>query len=352
MLIKDFKLDFDHTVIFDKYIKQCSGLSETSIGLDTAKNAGTDGDYVTGKSKESKAINIKVKIDNADVDYLQRYFARGAEHTLYVGDRKINCHTELSRIERDRDNLHSAPVLVLQLFAPDPYFYDQYDFGKNLAGVQPLLGFPWVSTVQDGFSMGYYIYDSRTIFENKGDTNVGIRVVFRASRGTASNIRFTSLNTGEFVEALTEMEQDDELEISTVEGKKYIHLNGKDVFNTINRQSKFFSLAAGNNLLEYSAETGETNLDVYLYYVPKYSNGLVIDDYSNTLSSGDNSNTSSAVTTAPADEDKIAAELKRKLDKLSGGVVSGYVNFTGGLDVDGEPIARAISIEELNEILK
>lgn len=350
MLIKDFVLDFDHKVKFGKNVLQCDGLSETSIGLETAKNAGTDGNHITGKSKESRPINIKVKIKNDEVDYLQRYFASGKEHTLYVGARKINCYTELSKIERDRGNLHSPPVLVLQLYAPDPYFYDVYDFGKNLAGVFPMFGFPWTSTLQYGFSTGYQIYDSRTIFENKGDVEVGIRVVFKAVRGTASNIRFTNLNTGQFVEAITELKQDDELEFSTVQGKKYIRLNGEDIFNTINRQSTFFGIAKGNNLLEYSAETGETNLDVFLYYVPKYTNGLVIDDITSEGHSYIPSGNSGVG--APINKDEILIELERKLDKISGGIVSGYTNFTGGIEVNGAPIVEEISDEELDELLK
>ncbi|MBQ5851514.1 MAG: phage tail family protein [Lachnospiraceae bacterium] len=349
MLIKDFELDFDHKIKFSKNILQCDGLSETSIGLETAKNAGSAGNHIIGKSKESRLINIKVKIDNSEVDYFQRYFASGIEHTLYVGTRKINCHTELSKIERDRGNLHSPPVLVLQLYAPDPYFYDVYDFGKNLAGTFPMLGFPWTSTLQYGFSTGYQIYDNKTVFENKGDVEVGIRIVFKATRGTASNIRFTNLNTGEFVEAITELKQDDELVFSTVQGEKYIRLNGDDIFNTINRQSTFFGIVQGNNLLEYSAETGKTNLEVFLYYVPKYTNGLVIDDVTpkgHSYAPGISSQGST-----PINKDEILAELERKLDKLSGGIVRGYTNFTGGIEINGKPIIEEISEEELEELL-
>lgn len=278
MLIKDFKLDFDHKIIFDDKILQCDGLCETVTAYETADNAGMDGSHVIGKRKESGAINIKVKITNDKADYLQRYFAAGSEHILYVGHRKIKCCTELSKIERDRGNLHSAPVLILQMYAPDPYFYDVYDFGKNLAGIQPMFGFPWSATTQDGFATGYRIFHDKTIFENKGDVDVGIKVIFKAARGTAENVRFTNLDTSEFVEVITSMELKDTLEISTVTGDKYIRLNGVDIFNTVNRKSKFFALAVGNNLLKYSAHTGETNLDVYLYYVPKYTNGLVVDN--------------------------------------------------------------------------
>ena len=279
MRIKDFKLDFNHEVIFDKKILQCEGLTETYVNYETAKNAGADGNIILGQSKESRVISIKVKIDNANGDMLQRYFASKREHTLYIGKRKINCVCELSKIAREqRGNLYEIPVLILQFYCSDPYFYDVYDFGKNLAGIQPMFGFPWSSTATDGFSTGYRIYNSRTVFQNKGDANVGFKIIFKAIKGIAKNIRFTHLGTGEFVEILTDMEQGDKLEISTIEGSKYVKLNKQDIFNSINRKSTFFNISTGDNLLEYSAEEGQTNLDVILYYVPKYTNGLVINN--------------------------------------------------------------------------
>ena len=280
MIVKDFVLDFDHKVFLGDNVFQCDGLTEISNAFETARNAGAEGEYIIGKTKNGRPINIRAKITNAEADGLQRYFAQGEEHTLYIGNRKINCYCELSKIERSNGNLNVFPVLALQLFAPDPYFYDVFNFGENLAGVQPMFGFPWMSTKQDGFATGYKIFGGRVAFANKGDVAVGFNVKFKAARGTAKNIRFSNLDTGEFIEVLCDLIQDDELEISTITGKKYIKLNGVDIFNQINRKSTFFSLSKGNTLLGFSAEVGETNLDAYLYCVPKYTNGLVIDDES------------------------------------------------------------------------
>ena len=107
---------------------------------------------------------------------------------------------------------------------------------------------------------------------------MGFKIIFKAIKGIAKNIKFSHLGTGEYLEILTDMEQGDKLEISTIEGSKYVKLNKQDIFNSINRQSTFFNISTGDNLLEYSAEEGQTNLDVILYYVPKYTNGLVINN--------------------------------------------------------------------------
>ena len=62
----------------------------------------------------------------------------------------------------------------------------------------------------------------------------------------------------------------DTLIVDTNSGKKRVTLNGENVFHKIDRQSSFFQLSVGDNVLEYNAEENYTNLNVKLYYTPKY----------------------------------------------------------------------------------
>lgn len=49
-----------------------------------------------------------------------------------------------------------------------------------------------------------------------------------------------------------------------------ITLNGVNCYQRIDRQSEPFQLAVGDNYLEYDADGNYTNLDVNLFYTPKY----------------------------------------------------------------------------------
>ena len=73
---------------------------------------------------------------------------------------------------------------------------------------------------------------------------------------------------------MQELTEGDVLEVSTVAGDCYIRLNGEDIFDKIDHMSDFFKLSIGDNFLQYSADIGETEMNVYLYYTPKYLNGL------------------------------------------------------------------------------
>lgn len=66
------------------------------------------------------------------------------------------------------------------------------------------------------------------------------------------------------------MQQGDILLIDTNDRHQVITLNGVNCYQRIDRQSEPFQLAVGDNYLEYDADGNYTNLDVNLFYTPKY----------------------------------------------------------------------------------
>lgn len=276
MKVKDFKLDFNHEVIFDKTILELTGLNDIALEYDTQQNATAPGYVIIGKNYTEREINMIVQITHSTADSLQRYFASKEEHMLYVGNRKIRCNCTNTELDY-RSNLNLAPLLKLSFIAPDIFFEDVSDFGENLAAIVPRFGFPWRYTKQSGITFGFRKYSKRTMIMNNGDRPVGIKCIFVSARGSSSGISIKNIRTGEYVKVNVELNQKDKLEISTIAKKKHITLNGVDIFPKIDKLSDFFNLEVGENYLEYDAEVGDTNLDVFLYYVQLYSNGMVID---------------------------------------------------------------------------
>lgn len=279
MYYKDFILNFNNEVSVQAgQILSIKGLSEITASYKTLDNAIGDGEIIVGRSANSRSPKINFKVSAYLADTMQRYFRVASDHVLYIDERKINCNIKSSTLVWD-DGYDNDPVLELILYCPDPYFYDVSDFGQNIAGIQPMFGFPWTATIDDGITFGYRIFSDSTIFANAGDKPVGFRAVITASRGDATNVKFENLVTGDFLRVNVSLAQGDVLEFSTVQkqGEQYIRKNGVDIFADIDRLSDFFLLARGDNYLKYSADTGVTNLDVVLYYTPVYSNGMEVD---------------------------------------------------------------------------
>ena len=279
MYYKDYILDFNHEVsIRASQILKITGLADIIATYKTLDNAIGDGEIVVGRSANSRNPKIEFEVLHELADTMQRYFRIASDHVLYIGDRKINCNIKSSTLEWG-DGYDNNPTLEIILYCADPYFYDVSDFGKNIAGIQPMFGFPWTATIDEGITFGYRIFSDKTIFENLGDKPVGFRIVITATRGIASNVKFENLNTGDFIRVVSDMEEGDVIEFSTVQkkGEQYIKKNGVDIFANIDRLSDFFLLERGDNFLQYSADSGTTNLDVVLYYTPVYSNGMVVE---------------------------------------------------------------------------
>ncbi len=277
----DINLIFDEAVTFyGSEISHISGLTDINYTHTTVDRADGLGQLVIGTLVNPRVIYLSVSMRDRVADSTLRYFKRGVVHTLRVGGRSTECRCEHAALDFDNGfKLH--PTLSLTLFCADPYFYAHDDFGQNLAGVQPLFGFPWTPTKKSGIACGYRIFSDTTIFHNTGDEVVGIRVVFKATRGTATDPSFINQTTGKAVRLKgVTLNKGDTLELSTIKGDKYVKLNGVSVYAKVTRDSDIVYMLRGDNRLKFDAETGFTNIDVYLHYRPKYLSGLEVDSES------------------------------------------------------------------------
>jgi len=104
---------------------------------------------------------------------------------------------------------------------------------------------------------------------NNGDKETGIEIIVKAKRGKMNNIKFI-LNDNEYIKVNVELEQWDELRINTNPRKKSITLNGVNIINKIDRNSIFFNLKIGKNILKYECDEGSTNIDIDVQFYRKY----------------------------------------------------------------------------------
>ena len=272
MHIKDFKIEIGDVVFEGSDISQITGLQEMSAEYELVKNATGSGAIVVGSQVPEREMKLVARVKRDVAEHTYRRFKEGNTYEMIIGNRKIDVMVT-RRQNNWKNGFYNTPTIELDLFAPDPFFYDVSDFGKDLANTVPLFGFPWEATIEEGFSMGYREFNSETTFTNKGDERVGLKLKIEAT-GAVRNFLFKNLKTGEYIKVWQELKVGDVMEISTMENEPYIKLNGRDIFDKIDRESIFFTLDVGDNSLAYSADNGKGNMRVYLYYTPKFSSGL------------------------------------------------------------------------------
>ena len=177
---------------------------------------------------------------------------------------------------------------MADLLCPDPYMLNVDNFGKNMANISPLFAFPWMvlgsrmtsgkldyppearGLLLGGMTMGYRTLHKEVVLSNDGDVPTGVQIQFVATRGPVTNPKITNTGTGQYMRVKVAMQKGDVLLIDTNDSHQTITLNGVNYYQHIDRKSDPFELAVGDNYLEYDADENYTNLDVNLFYRPKY----------------------------------------------------------------------------------
>lgn len=270
--IKDFTITIGEIIFPGSRIISYRGLQEIVVEYEMTKNAIGNGTIITGWYMPEREIQIVAKIPRDSVDSTLRYFKANKNLVMVIGKRKIDVVAQSVNVNWST-GFYNNPRITIDLIAPDPYFYSTSDFGENIAKSTPGFGFPWRYSPDEPVNFGYKMFNDQTIFKNDGDDAVGFKLKIQAV-GEVSNVKFENLKTGEYIKVIQTLSKDDELEISTVVGDSYIRFNGEDIFDKIDHLSDFFKIKVGDNVLKYSADSGETEMNVYLYYTPKYLSGL------------------------------------------------------------------------------
>lgn len=266
-------------------IVSIEGLESSEYIVHTGSNAVVDGSTTTGKKVDERYIYVVLKtrdIANKEVYRAQliHFFNPKYKIKLYVNycGSKGMIEGELQGFKpTTEESLWNPFEVLVTLKCPYPFFSDLDNFGKNVAATTPLFAFPlsFLTFNQSkksrrGQVMSYTTLTSNVVLFNRGDVETGLEVIFIAKRGSVTNPKIINLTTGEFVEVIAEMEQGDEIKVNTNTGKKNIFLNGESIYKQKNKLSTFFQLHPGDNTVTYTAEVNETNLDVRIFYTPKY----------------------------------------------------------------------------------
>lgn len=137
--------------------------------------------------------------------------------------------------------MESMCKIELSVYCGDPYWRDAKELASEISMYIPLLNFPYSTgqyfTEVDGKKGGrvFSVIDTSAekSITNDGDTSVGM-VIHVTALGGISNPRISCSSgnqNGWYMQLDIDMKENDELEISTERGNKYITLNGATTYN-------------------------------------------------------------------------------------------------------------------------
>ena len=256
-------------------------------------NLDTEIDNVTSKTVNQDGvhhINTNIGAGNAELSFVIVANNKNELESMKADIRQIFNHTSnIKCIYNNNINeriislkIDSVPKFVeiddlccecsIDLLAPSPYWQDLSESRNDIAKWQKAFKFP-LMIPQEGVPVGYREPSLIVNVFNKGDVKADLKIEFRA-KGSLSKPSLLNVNTKEFIKINKDMVAGEVITITTGYGNKKVikYLNGitENIFNHLDLESTFLYLYQGDNLFRYDCESGLDNLEVTIYFTPKY----------------------------------------------------------------------------------
>lgn len=257
-------------------LTKIEGTGAVNVDIQSQKSPYQDGVSYLGNTLDPRTISIEVMLLAETIEEMMIYRRKilnifnpklGEGRLIYeIGGikREIKAISELAPVFADAEDFQDTmqPGLI-QLFAPNPFWLDEFDISEEIITWIGGMKFPLKLPTQ--FSMaGPKIIN----VINKGDVEAPIKLEIY---GPATRPKITLRETGEFLRIKEVLTADDVVTITTEFGNKRVELNGKNAFNILDfPESKFFSLQVGDNVIELTTEDVNNNANVKISYRNRY----------------------------------------------------------------------------------
>jgi hypothetical protein len=276
---KGLSVEISHSSLF--ILQKVDGLAAIKNIIYTSKGVNQDGVTPTGQSLDKRDISIEGSINSMEQEEVLKH----RQELIKVFNPKLTgiLRYEFGDFIKEIDcKIEIAPTLpytdstfknfLIQLVCPNPYWKDILESKEEIALWKGDFEFD-LEITDDGIEMEHREPSLIVNVLNDGDVECGMRVEFKAL-ATVVNPSILNVNTQEYIKINKSMVAGEVISVSTYFGNKKVEsiLNGvtTNAFNYIDFNSIFLQLGTGDNLMRYDADTGLDNLEVSIYYQPKY----------------------------------------------------------------------------------
>lgn len=270
-------------------IKSVSGLGPSKANINTTEVSTNDGSLFNSARLNQRNIVFEFifveTINGESIEDIRqksyKYFPLKKNLDLLIEtDNRIAKTT--GYVESNEPNIFSSQEgTQISIICPDPHFYSAGPGGNNTTvfyGIEPVFEFPFSneSLTDPLIVFGNIQLKTENVITYKGDTEIGVTIHIHAI-GEVENITIYNTGTREIMrintvklEALTGsgIVAGDDIIIKTQKGDKSITLirEGQyiNILNCLGKETDWFTLAKGDNIFAFTAESGTTNLQLWI----------------------------------------------------------------------------------------
>lgn len=276
-LVTNEEIDFDN----ETFILAQKELSYVDANHYTNNGIGQHGDYYTGSTLQSRTVSIVGYISASFEKFktIKRNLIKAINPTnefkiIKNGYSIKGYPTSTIKFSHEQNESYAGLYkFLIDFYCPVPFWNEGNDKKATISYWKGNFKFPLTTPKGEGTVMGYKSPSLIVNVFNPGDVETGIKIEFKAL-GSLSNPSLFNVNTREYIKINKDMEAGEKIIVKTNYGEKKIQSihNGEtvDILHKLDLTSTFLQLNVGDNLFRYDAETNLNNLQVNIYYNPKY----------------------------------------------------------------------------------
>lgn len=270
-------------------VASVEGLNPPKINVNTVDMANLDGSIFTSSRADARNIVFQLIMMEGIASAKSIEDSRHLVYRYFPIKHQIRIEVETDRrtsviwgyVESNETYIFSKQEYAqISIVCPDPWFYDVNDRNVRFYAIEPLFEFPFSneSLTEDLINFGEIKLDTSVEFIYTGDVDTGLEMTIHAT-GPVENIVLYDRTTQQAMNIDTaKIEQvtgiafgdGDDIIISTMKGAKYARmLHEGETYNIIAalaKNSEWFQITQGSNIIAFSAEKGQENLEFAVSY--------------------------------------------------------------------------------------
>ena len=279
------KLELGKPDISGFLIKSITGLGPAKANVNTTEVSTNDGSLFNSARLSQRNIVLDLVFINTvygeSIEDLRqksyKYFPlkKSVELTIETDNRYVKT---TGYVESNEPNIFSSQEgTQISIICPDPYFYSAGEDGNNVTNfysIDPMFEFPFSNESLDDPLLVFGKIQTKTegVITYHGDSEIGVMIYIHAI-GPATNINIYNTETREVTRINTEkissltgkgIVASDDIVINTAKGEKSITLIREgvsyNILNCLDKNTDWFTLAKGDNIFAFTADSGVTNL--------------------------------------------------------------------------------------------
>lgn len=279
------KLELGKPDVSGFLIKSITGLGPAKANVNTTEVSTNDGSLFNSARLSQRNIVLDMVFINTvygeSIEDLRqksyKYFPlkKSVELTIETDNRYVKT---TGYVESNEPNIFSSQEgTQISIICPDPYFYSAGEDGNNITNfysIDPMFKFPFSNESLDEplLVFGEIQIKTEGVITYHGDSEIGVMIYIHAI-GPATNINIYNTEIREVMRINTEkissltgkgIVASDDIVINTAKGEKSITLIREgvsyNILNCLDKNTDWFTLAKGDNIFAFTADSGVTNL--------------------------------------------------------------------------------------------